>query len=319
MTRQIDITEPATAESFFAQGYLMANADVRRVYGTTEVAARKHFKEHGHRENRRQISQKFLDSADLQEFRKQKFQRFRESFTSLPADAETLPLFYGSDFNAIENYESESSNYTPAYFSNEIAANPGKLYADIGAGLRNVIFDNCVYVETYPSLTTDIIVEPGAALPFRDASLDGIGCFAVLEHVQEPWTMTKEFSRVLKPGGKIFIDWPFLAPLHGYPSHYYNATREGLRALFLPKFEISSLQTGAHEGPDFTVSWILNGLLNAIRDPKLRKALEKKSVRELAAEPAQGEFWRSVLKTLDDDALSTFSCGNFLIGTRKRD
>src|SRR5581483_8292626 len=101
-----------------------------------------------------------------------------------------------------------------------------------------------------PAITADVLIDPSCELPFNDKSLDGIGCFAVLEHVTMPWRMADEFARVVKPGGKIYVDWPFLQPVHGYPSHYYNATREGLRNLFARDFEIEELRTGPHQGPD---------------------------------------------------------------------
>ena len=129
--------------------------------------------------------------------------------------------------------------------------------------------------------------------------------------------MAAEMARVVKPGGKIFIDWPFLQPAHGFPSHYYNATRNGLRALFDSHFDIARLTTDGHQGPDYTVQWIVSWLLNAVGDKALRKRLASKTIGEIAAELPQSDFWRDVLKSLDDKAIETLSCGNSLIGTRK--
>jgi ubiquinone/menaquinone biosynthesis C-methylase UbiE len=72
----------------------------------------------------------------------------------------------------------------------------------------------------------------------------------VLEHVTEPWTAAAEFRRMLKPGGLVFIDYPFLVPVHGYPSHYYNATRAGLGRLFDEGFEQLRLDTLDNQSPD---------------------------------------------------------------------
>jgi ubiquinone/menaquinone biosynthesis C-methylase UbiE len=54
------------------------------------------------------------------------------------------------------------------------------------------------------------LIEPIYKPPFRDASLDGIGCFTTRE-IENPWeTVVLEFARVLKPGGRIFVGAPFL-------------------------------------------------------------------------------------------------------------
>ena len=224
----VRVIELATGTNLFPKGYLLANADLRAAFGEDETLSVQHFNRYGLTEGRRQVTREFLDSTER---RRSKLARFRDCFTSIPDGARTLPICFCSATETITDYESESAHPTAHGWSDELTANPDKLYADIGAGLRTEVFDNCLYVEVYPSLTTDVVIPPDCKLPFKSASLDGIGCFAVLEHVRWPWIMAAEFARVVKPGGKIFIDWPFLAPLHGYPSHYYNATREGLRAM----------------------------------------------------------------------------------------
>src|SRR5262249_29524625 len=131
------------------------------------------------------------------------------------------------------------------------------------------------------------------------------------------WEMAFEFARVVRPGGKIYIDWPFLQPVHGYPSHYYNATRQGLRALFADKFEIDELYTGAWQGPDYTISWVLNALLSIMTDEAVRAELLQTTIGDLCKEPPQSEIWQTILRTLDDHAVSMLSCGNQLVATRR--
>lgn len=46
------------------------------------------------------------------------------------------------------------------------------------------------------------------AFPFTDAQFDAIFFCHVLEHLQERMTVLAEFARVLKPGGRIYIEGP---------------------------------------------------------------------------------------------------------------
>lgn len=108
---------------------------------------------------------------------------------------------------------------------------PGGLFLDCGAGLRHALHPNVVNYEIVPYASTDVL-GVGEKLPFVDGTFDGVLSVAVLEHVQDPFRCAAELMRVLKPGGTLFAAVPFLQPLHGYPHHYYNMTRDGLRNLF---------------------------------------------------------------------------------------
>lgn len=303
----IGVFENATAHNFRAQAYLLANDDLRKAFGEDQVLAERHFYEYGIHENRRQLSQAFQQGLC------QKFNLFKDSLPECAADR--FPVSFGENFHSTSEYIAESANGYPGFWIKELEENPNNLYADIGAGLRSEVWLNCANVEVYPSLTTDILIEPNNKLPFRDASIDGVGCFAVLEHVSQPWEMAREFARVVKPGGKIFIDWPFLQPVHGFPSHYYNATREGLRSLFSEHFRIDDLYTGVWQGPDSTIWWVLNAFLYNL-DEIARSKISEMTIAELSRQSPQSQFWLELLGKLDDAAISMLSCGNTLIGTR---
>ncbi|RNF84271.1 class I SAM-dependent methyltransferase [Montanilutibacter psychrotolerans] len=87
----------------------------------------------------------------------------------------------------------------------------------------------------YPSTGRDLyaarpdVFADAAALPFADASFDGVICLEVLEHVAAPATVAAEIARVLKPGGTAWISMPFLYPLHDAPYDYQRYTEFGLR------------------------------------------------------------------------------------------
>ncbi len=105
------------------------------------------------------------------------------------------------------------------------------MFIEIGAGLRFLPADNVVTVEIYDYPSTDVLAV-AESLPFKDSVFDGALALNVLEHVKDPFWCARELRRVVKPNGKIYVMIPFLAPEHGYPSHYFNATRFGARQLF---------------------------------------------------------------------------------------
>ena len=119
-----------------------------------------------------------------------------------------------------------------------------------------------------------------------------------------------------KKGGQCYISWPFLQPIHGYPSHYYNATRDGLKALFSKYFEIMTCRTEPCEGPDYTISWVLGSFLQRLPEPH-RTRLQDMTVGELVAQLPRGDFWTDLLRDLPDAVVSEFACGNSLIATKR--
>jgi len=53
------------------------------------------------------------------------------------------------------------------------------------------------------------LVSDITAVPAPDASFDAILCSEVLEHVPDPTRALDEFSRLLKPGGKLILAAPW--------------------------------------------------------------------------------------------------------------
>lgn len=72
----------------------------------------------------------------------------------------------------------------------------------------------------------------GNALPFATGCADCVLLSEVLEHVPHPENLLREAARVLRPGGRVLLTVPFMAPLHQLPYDYYRFTDEGLRKMF---------------------------------------------------------------------------------------
>jgi SAM-dependent methyltransferase len=78
------------------------------------------------------------------------------------------------------------------------------------------------------------------ALEFGDECFEGIICNAVLEHVENPHKAINELFRVLKKGGRIWVEVPFNQPYHPTPGDFWRVTPDGLR-LWMRRFkELSS-------------------------------------------------------------------------------
>jgi SAM-dependent methyltransferase len=143
------------------------------------------------------------------------------------------------------------------------------LVLDCGAGKRGIYYENVVNLEVVDYDSTDIL-GVGEHLPFADASFDAVISIAVLEHVRDPFTCAREIARVLKPGGELYAEVPFLQPLHGFPHHYYNMTHQGLRALFEDYLTVGTQRVDPHGLPIKTLTWYLQewakGLPDAARE-----------------------------------------------------
>lgn len=76
------------------------------------------------------------------------------------------------------------------------------------------------------------LVADGQRIPVADATFDAVFSLAVLEHVPDPYRVVAEMMRVLKPGGRLYSEVPFIFFFHGYPTDYTRFTLEGMKRLF---------------------------------------------------------------------------------------
>jgi SAM-dependent methyltransferase len=114
------------------------------------------------------------------------------------------------------------------------------LVCDIGCGARpfsallSRIAGSQVGIDTidgfYTSNAIDIAATAGA-VPLRDGVADAALASQVIEHLPDPDLTFCELARILKPGGLLFISFPFLYPLHAAPFDFYRYTSHGFEAL----------------------------------------------------------------------------------------
>lgn len=97
----------------------------------------------------------------------------------------------------------------------------------------------------------------GQRLPFADASFDCITILDVMEHLPQPSAALDEMLRVLKPGGLLISQTPFLYPLHDLPHDFQRWTSEGLRQ-FAHARSLELIQLQHHGKPLETAAVLAN-------------------------------------------------------------
>jgi SAM-dependent methyltransferase len=70
-----------------------------------------------------------------------------------------------------------------------------------------------------------------SALPFADATFDGVLCTEMLSQSPRPWQLLGELARVLRPGGRLYLTAPFDWHFFDEPYDYFRFTTHGVRAL----------------------------------------------------------------------------------------
>lgn len=228
--------------------YLSANPDV----AAAGIAAGDHWLRHGRSENRKQYQ-----VTAIAELRAEKLRRVRfADKTSLEGTENFISEEAAREFEIPAEPPIAQNEYSPEIIQ-YIREHPEHLILDVGAGLRHTCYSNVVTAEIWPSLSTDVVCL-AEDMPFADEQFDHVMCLAVLEHTRRPWVAVEEILRVLKPGGTVRIDWPFLQPVHGYPHHYFNATKKGVISQFEGRCEIISSEVRPWQHPIFTLTWLLH-------------------------------------------------------------
>lgn len=89
-------------------------------------------------------------------------------------------------------------------------------------------------------------------MPFPDEHFDIVVCNAVLEHIPRPERAVNELRRVLRSGGYIWVDLPWVQPFHEMPKDYWRATPDGLRVWMSGFKEIRCAHYSIHRSALYT-------------------------------------------------------------------
>jgi len=127
-----------------------------------------------------------------------------------------------------------------------------RLYADPAVEL--VAFD------LYASPMTHAVAD-AHRMPLADAVFDAVWIQAVLEHVLDPARVVAEIHRVLRPGGLVYSEIPFMQEVHEGAYDFTRFSESGQRWLFRAFERIDS---GAVAGPGTTLSWALDHFVRGL-------------------------------------------------------
>jgi len=113
-------------------------------------------------------------------------------------------------------------------------------------------------------------------LPFSDQVFDGVITTAVLEHVLYPEKVSNEIARVIKLGGILYSELPFMQQVHEGAYDFTRYTLSGHRRLF-NTFE--KIDSGMVAGPGTVLIWSIESFFVAFSSKAKTSSVIKVVVR----------------------------------------
>ncbi|MDX3451821.1 class I SAM-dependent methyltransferase [Streptomyces sp. ME02-8801-2C] len=135
--------------------------------------------------------------------------------------------------------------------------------ATAGNGVDAVYRDPRVQVIGFDIVASPMtqFVADAHQVPLPSASVDAVLVQAVLEHVLDPALVVAEIHRVLRDGGLVYAETPFLQQVHAGAYDFTRFTASGHRYLFR-RFE--ELAAGPVAGPGTQLLWSTDHLVRGL-------------------------------------------------------
>jgi uncharacterized protein YbaR (Trm112 family) len=147
----------------------------------------------------------------------------------------------------------------------------------LGGGVLGEGMEAIVGNPRFEVIETDVSFGPRTKLicdahdiPYADGYFDAVIAQAVLEHVADPFRCAEEIYRVLRLGGLVYAETPFMQQVHMGPYDFTRFTHLGHRRLFRKFDEVAS---GAVSGPGMALAWSYTYFLTSFFASKRLRAL----------------------------------------------
>lgn len=137
----------------------------------------------------------------------------------------------------------------------------GKVKKHIGVDIEDGFYDSS-HID---------LVGTAYEVPAPDAAADAVISSQVIEHLEYPDKALKEAARLLKPGGYLFLSFPFLYPMHAEPIDFNRQTEYGIKTM---------LRDAGFESVEFTKIgslWYLIGMSLGIYLQPIDRGILKKT------------------------------------------
>jgi len=186
---------------------------------------------------------------------------------------------------------------------------------DLGSGHNSNVFPDfgTVKLDIFPFPNVDV-VGYGENLPFKPDTFEAIISMSAFEHVQNPFLLAHNIKQTLAPDGELYIETAFLQPVHAYPNHYFNMTKQGLEYLCSDFDKIGS-GVHIHQFPSFTLNWILKSWCKKLNG-KNKEDFLNVTVREILEEYSSNQFSRRWMDTFSTEDLEELACGVYFHGRK---
>jgi len=186
---------------------------------------------------------------------------------------------------------------------------------DLGSGYNSNVFPDfgTVKLDVFPLPNVDV-VGYGEKLPFKPGTFEAIISMSAFEHVQNPFLLIHNIKQTLAPDGELYIETAFLQPVHAYPNHYFNMTKQGLEYLCS---EFEKIESGVqfHQFPSFTLNWILKSWSRKLNG-KNKEDFLKTTVREILEEYRNNLFSKRWMEGFSTEDLEELACGVYFHGRK---
>jgi ubiquinone/menaquinone biosynthesis C-methylase UbiE len=143
-------------------------------------------------------------------------------------------------------------------------------------------------------------------LPLRDGSVDAVITTAVLEHVLRPQEAVAEIYRVVKTGGLVYSEIPFMQQVHEGAHDFTRYSMTGHRMLFR---QFREVEAGLVAGPGTSLTWSLEYFAMAFFRSAVMREFARLLTRILFFWLKYFDYWLARRPFAQDGASCTFFYG----------